>query len=235
MIAFQNISKTFGKLPVLQGVSLNIEKPGIYAILGPNGSGKTTLIKSFLGMVHPDGGDILWQGKSILKHWQYRENISYLPQIANFPKNVSVQELINFIKKLRGKTSEETPFISQFQLAPFLNKKLGYLSGGTKQKVNLLLAFMTDNPVVVLDEPTSGLDPAAMLILKRLLKAEKQKGKIILMTSHVMDFVQEISDEVVYLLEGKIHFRGTIGDLKKQTQVQTIEMAIAQLITQENA
>ncbi|MDT8414671.1 MAG: ABC transporter ATP-binding protein [Flavobacteriaceae bacterium] len=235
MISFQNISKSFGKLQVLQSVSLDIDAPGIYAILGPNGSGKTTLIKSFMGMVHPDAGDIIWQGKSVLKQWQYRDNISYLPQIANFPKNVSVGELIQFIKNLRQKPSDETPFISQFQLASFLNKKLGYLSGGTKQKVNLLLAFMTDNPVVVLDEPTSGLDPAAMQVLKQILKAEKEKGKTILMTSHVMDFVEEISDEVVYLLEGKIHFRGSVDVLKNQTQSQTIEMAIAKLIIQEHA
>src|SRR5210317_48824 len=103
MIEFNNIHKRFGKLTVLDGLNLEISKGGIFAILGPNGSGKTTLIKCLLGMVVPNAGAIEIEGKSVLKKWDYRNNLNYLPQIANFPPNLTLQELINMVKNLRPK------------------------------------------------------------------------------------------------------------------------------------
>src|SRR5680860_132460 len=231
MIEIQNLHKKFGKNQVLTGLDLNIEKGGIFAVLGPNGSGKTTLIKGILGMVVPNQGTISIDGNSIKNKWKYREGINYLPQIANFPGNLKVKELIRMIKDLRQKKSDEEKLIALFGLEPFLDKKLATLSGGTKQKVNIVLAFMFDNPLIILDEPTSGLDPMAMIRLKELIQKEKKKGKTILVTSHIMQFVEEIADEIVYLLEGKIYFKGSIAALKKQTGQTTVEHAIAAITT----
>ena len=136
MIEFKNSHKRFGKLTVLDGLDLDITKGGIFAILGPNGSGKTTLIKCLLGMVIPNKGEINFEGNTVLGKWNYRNNLNYLPQIANFPSNLSVIELINMVKNLRPKESKEKELIDLFGLNEFLNKKLGNLSGGTKQKVN---------------------------------------------------------------------------------------------------
>lgn len=231
MIQIQNLHKKFGKNQVLTGLDLNIERGGIFAVLGPNGSGKTTLIKGILGMVVPNQGTISIDGNSIKNKWKYREGINYLPQIANFPGNLKVKELIRMIKDLRQKKSDEEKLIALFGLEPFLDKKLATLSGGTKQKVNIVLAFMFDNPLIILDEPTSGLDPMAMIRLKELIQKEKKKGKTILVTSHIMQFVEEIADEIVYLLEGKIYFKGSIAALKKQTGQTTVEHAIAAITT----
>ncbi|HZJ18895.1 MAG TPA: ABC transporter ATP-binding protein [Pricia sp.] len=231
MIQIQNLHKKFGKNEVLIGLDLNIERGGIFAVLGPNGSGKTTLIKGILGMVVPNQGTISIDGNSIKNKWKYREGINYLPQIANFPGNLKVKELIRMIKDLRQKKSDEEKLIALFGLEPFLDKKLATLSGGTKQKVNIVLAFMFDNPLIILDEPTSGLDPMAMIRLKELIQKEKKKGKTILVTSHIMQFVEEIADEIVYLLEGKIYFKGSIAALKKQTGQTTVEHAIAAITT----
>lgn len=227
MITIQNLHKKFGKNEVLTGLDLSIDRGGIFAVLGPNGSGKTTLIKGILGMVVPNKGTISIEGNSIKNKWKYRQDINYLPQIANFPGNLKVKELIRMIKDLRQKPSDEEKLISLFGLEPFLDKKLATLSGGTKQKVNIVLSFMFDNPVIILDEPTSGLDPRAMIRLKELIGEEKKKGKTILVTSHIMQFVEEIADEIVYLLEGKIYFKGSIATLKKQTGQTTVEHAIA--------
>ena len=98
MIEFKDVHKKYGKLEVLKGVSFTIKDGGIFAILGPNGSGKTTSMKSFLGMVIPTKGDIFFNGKSIKNQWAYREQISYLPQIANFPSNLKVKELLAMSK-----------------------------------------------------------------------------------------------------------------------------------------
>jgi Cu-processing system ATP-binding protein len=235
MVSIQNLHKKFGKNQVLSGVDLEINEGGIFAVLGPNGSGKTTLIKSILGMVIPNKGKIEVLGSNIKKSSEYRHKIDYLPQIANFPSNLKVKELIKMIKDLRKPTSKEMDIIELFKHEPFLDKKLGNLSGGTKQKVNIVLAFMFDSPLIILDEPTSGLDPISLIRLKDLIQAEKAKGKTVLITSHIMSFVEEVSDEIVFLLEGQIYFKGSISDLKTKTKQQSFEHAIASILTDNHA
>jgi len=234
MIDITDLHKKFGKLTVLDGLDLEINKGGIFAILGPNGSGKTTLIKSILGMVIPNAGDIKIDGHSVLKQWDYRNQINYLPQIANFPANLSVNELIAMVKNLRPKEANDQDLIDLFGLELFLDKKLGNLSGGTKQKVNLVLTFMFDSNLIILDEPTTGLDPISLIHLKQIIQKEKEKGKTLLITTHIMSFVEEIADEIVFLLDGEIYFKGTVAQLKIQTEQTDLEHAIANLMTKEN-
>lgn len=233
MIAIKNLHKKYGKLHVLKGVDLDIENSGIIAVLGPNGSGKTTLIKSILGMVLPSKGDIFFDGKSIKNQWTYRNDIGYLPQIANFPNNLTVIELLRMMQDIKQRTSDPQPLIEMFRLQPHLHKKLGNLSGGTKQKVNIVITFMVDTPYLILDEPTSGLDPVSLLCLKELILNEKQKGKTILITSHILSLVEELSDTIIFLLEGNIFFKGTTAELLKKTQQTNFEQAIACLLTKE--
>lgn len=235
MIKISNLYKNFGRVEVLKGIDLNIKKGGIFAILGPNGSGKTTLIKSILGMVIPKSGQIQIDSKSVLKEWNYRDNINYLPQIANFPNNLSVEELVKMIKNLRNKPASDNELIKQFGLQAFMDKKLRNLSGGTRQKVNLVLTFMFDSEILILDEPTTGLDPVSLISLKKKIREEKEKGKTILITTHIMSFVEEIADEIVFLLDGNIHFKGTISKLKEETAQNNLEHAIANLLIKENA
>ncbi|SIS80832.1 Cu-processing system ATP-binding protein [Zobellia uliginosa] len=231
MIHIEGLHKKFGKNPVLSGLDLTINKEGVFAVLGPNGSGKTTLIKSILGMVVPDKGTISVQGEPIKKNWKYRKEIDYLPQIANFPGNLKVRELIRMIKDLRQSPSDEDRLIALFKLEPFLDKKLSTLSGGTKQKVNIVLAFMFDSPLLILDEPTTGLDPASLIHLKELIREQREMKKTILITSHIMQFVAEVSDVIVYLLEGNIYFKGSIEALKTKTGQTDLEHAIAAIAT----
>lgn len=234
MIKIEALHKKFGKNEVLKGINLDISGKGVFAILGPNGSGKTTLIKALLGMVIPDSGHLSVNGASIKKNWHYRDQIDYLPQIANFPANLKVAELIAMIKDLRNRPGSDADLLKLFGLSPFLNKKLSTLSGGTKQKVNLVLTLMFDSPIIILDEPTSGLDPIALINLKQLILQEKSKGKTILITSHIMNFVEEMADEIVFLLEGEVYFKGNLQDLKMQTNEPIFERAIAHLLKQEN-
>ncbi len=217
MIQINGLNKKFGKLTVLDKLELNIASGGIFAVLGPNGSGKTTLIKSILGMVIPDKGEIKIEGNSVLKQSAYRNKINYLPQIANFPANLTVNELIKMVKNLRPKEAHDKELIKLFALEPFLDKKLGNLSGGTKQKVNIVLTFMFESDLIILDEPTTGLDPISLIHLKEIIHHEKEKGKTILITTHIMSFVEEIADEIVFLLDGEIYFKGSSNELKQRT------------------
>jgi Cu-processing system ATP-binding protein len=234
MIEIKKLQKKFGKLTVLDGLDLAINQGGIFAVLGPNGSGKTTLIKCILGMVIPQFGEILFNGQSVLRRSDYRNEINYMPQIANFPENLSVIELIEMVKNLRPKLANEDDLISLFGLGPHLKKKLGNLSGGTKQKVNIVLAFMFDSDLIILDEPTTGLDPIALIHLKELIQKAKSEGKTILVTTHIMSLVDEIADEIVFLLDGKIYFKGSVPKLKEQTGESQLEHAIANLLRLQN-
>lgn len=234
MIIIKDLHKSFGKVTVFDGFNLSFPYGGIHTILGPNGSGKTTLIKSILGMVIPDQGSIEYDGKHIIGEWAYRKNISYMPQIAHFPQNIRVGELLKMIKDLRQGANNETELISNFRLEPFLDKKLGNLSGGTSQKVNVLITFMFDSPLIILDEPTTGLDPVALIHLKKLITWEKRRGKTILISTHIISFVEEISDQIVFLLDGTIYFQGTVNELKKHTEEGNLENAIANVLRKSN-
>ena len=230
MIEIEHLSKSFGKNEVIKDLSVTISKGRIAAILGPNGSGKTTLIKSILGLVVPDEGKISIEGEQVLKQWQYRKNIGYLPQIARFPEHLKVAELIKMVKNLRDLPGNDKELIELFGLEPFLNKQLGNLSGGTRQKVNIVLGFMFDSPVLILDEPTVGLDPIALIKLKELISSEKEKGKTILFTTHIMTLVEEIAEDIVFILEGKPFFSGKLEEIQAQRNERNLEKLIAGIL-----
>lgn len=230
MIEVQDLCKKFGKLSVLNGVSFSIDQGGIFAVLGPNGSGKTTILKTILGIVRPDSGRVELDSKSVLDRWEYRNDIAYLPQIARFPDNLTVSELMKMIADIRNGPGRQQALIKRFGLETFMDKKLGDLSGGTRQKVNIVLAFMFDTRICILDEPTAGLDPVALLELKQLLTEEKDKGKTILITTHIMSLVEELAQEIIFLLEGEVRFRGTLDMLREQTGEKDMEHAIASML-----
>ena len=226
MIAFKNLHKSFGKLTVLDGLDLTIKKGGIVAILGPNGSGKTTLIKCLLGMVIPNKGEITYNDESVLKKWDYRNNLNYLPQIANFPPNLTVIELINMVKNLRPKQSNEDELIKLFGLKNFLSKKLGNLSGGTKQKVNIVLTFMFDSDLIILDEPTTGLHFHDIDKLIIAFNALILQGHSILVIEHNTE-VLKCADHIIDLGPeggengGHILFEGTPEQLIRKKNNET--------------
>lgn len=234
MIAVENLEKSFGRQEVLRGIDLHINPGRITAVLGPNGSGKTTLIKSILGLVRPDSGRIDFSGQPVRDQWRYRESIGYLPQIARFPENLTVSEVIGLVAGLRKGTPEPEALLRLFRVEDTVNRQLRNLSGGTRQKVNLVLALMYDCPVYILDEPTSGLDPVALIRLKELIRNLRDKGKTILITTHIMNLVEEICDELAFLLEGRIYFRGTPAELMELHTGHNLEASIAGILTKHN-
>lgn len=229
MLEIRGLKKSFGKQHALRGIDLSITKGNIIAVLGPNASGKTTLIKSVLGLVIPDGGEIVLDGEAIAGKDAYRSKISYLPQIAQFPENLRGMELVAMLKSIRITGTREHDLIEALQLRYSLQRPLRTLSGGTKQKINVLLALMFDAPLLILDEPTNGLDPAALIRLKEIIASEKQRGKTIILTTHSMGLVEELADEIVFLLEGKVHFHGSVAQLCSEQSESRVEYAIAKL------
>lgn len=235
MIAIKNINKKFGKLEVLKNITVDFQKGECIALIGPNGCGKTTLIKSILGMVLPDNGEITFNGKSIVKEFQYRENIGYMPQIGRYPDNMTIGQIVDMIKNIRntnGQLDEE--LLKAFQLEKMSAKQMRTLSGGTTQKVSATLAFLFNPDVLILDEPTAGLDPLASEILKEKIIREKEKGKLILITSHLLSELDDMITQIIFMQEGKIHFHKTIADLLESTAEVKISKAIAKILKEQD-
>lgn len=231
MIIATNVHKQFGKLQVLKNISVTCNKGECIALIGPNGSGKTTLIKSILGMVIPDSGFITFNGMNILHDWNYRSHIGYMPQIGRYPDNMSIGQLINMMKDIRNHVgSFDEELIYSFELEKLYDKKMRTLSGGTRQKVSACLAFLFNPDVLILDEPTAGLDPVATEILKEKIIAEKEKGKVILITSHILSELDEMITQVIFMQDGQLVFHKNMIDLQQETGEQRLSKAIAQIM-----
>jgi len=228
MIRLENIQKKFKKLQALDNISVQFQKGQVISLIGPNGSGKTTLIKSLLGLVKPDSGKIFFNNQSIEENIAYRRHIGYMPQIGRYPDNMKMGQLFTMMKNLRGpdvKLDEE--LYHSFKLDTMLDKNMKGLSGGTCQKVSAALAFLFDADVLILDEPTAGLDPLSSEILKEKIIAEKEKGKLILITSHILTDLEELTTDVIYIQDGSIVFYKPIAALYKLTGEEKLSKAIA--------
>lgn len=231
MIEIQNLSKRFGKLQVLHDVSLKLNKGECVALIGPNGCGKTTLIKSILGMVVPDSGTILFNQKNIHKDVTYRNQIGYMPQIGRYPENMSIGQVIHMIKNIRkSETAEDNELMHTYQIESLSAKKMRTLSGGTTQKVSATIAFMFNPDVLILDEPTAGLDPIAAELLKEKIIKEKEKGKLIIITSHLLSELDDLVTHLIFMQEGQVRFHKDTQKIKAETGQTTLSKAITHIL-----
>jgi Cu-processing system ATP-binding protein len=231
MISIRNVCKQFGKLKVLNSVSAELSDGECIALIGPNGCGKTTLIKSILGMVMPNSGDITIKGKSIRNEFRYRNDIGYMPQIGKYPENMTIGQVITMIMNIRNNQEAlDEELLEAYQLKKLYNKKMHTLSGGTTQKVSATLAFLFNPSVLILDEPTAGLDPLASEILKNKILKEREKGKLILITSHLLSELDELVSEIIFMQEGNILLHKNALQLQSETNTTTIAKAITQLL-----
>jgi len=231
MIEIKNITKQFGKLTALNGLSLTLNKGECIALIGPNGCGKTTLIKSILGMVLPDKGDIFFEGKNIKNDNEYRRHIGYMPQIGRYPENMTIGQVIDMIKGIRHAHEVlDNSLYEQFQIGNMLDKKMRTLSGGTTQKVSATLAFLFQPKVLILDEPTAGLDPIASEVLKTKILEAREKGCLVLITSHLLSELEDIVSQVIFMQEGNLVLHKDTDDLKVATGQDTIARSIVHLL-----
>lgn len=236
MIEIVNLKKSFGRLDVLNGVDLSVSAGRITGIVGPNGAGKSTLLKSLLGLIRPNEGEIRIDGRVVGDDESYRARVGYMPQMGRFPENLSARELFETMRGLRGADVPiDDELVASFGLAEHLDKPLRNLSGGTRQKVNACLALLFRPSLVILDEPTAGLDPRSSATLKDKLHALRAAGVTIVVASHIMSELEELCDDVVVLLDGRIYYAGPVADLRSVTRQVNLERAIATLMIREVA
>lgn len=232
MICIEHINKRFRRLQALDDISANFSDGQVISLIGPNGSGKTTLIKSILGMVKPDSGKIFVKDQPVNGDPAYRNDIGYMPQIGRYPDNMKVGQLFEMMKKIRNVNGEETDndLVLQFNIPAIYEKPMRTLSGGTRQKVSAALAFLFNPSILILDEPTAGLDPLSSEILKEKIIAEKKKNKLVLITSHVLSDLEELTTHIMYLQEGKMQFLKDLETLQEETGEIKLSKAIAKVM-----
>ena len=236
MIEITKLTKRFGANEVLRGVDLRIERGRVTGIVGPNGAGKTTLLKLLLGLSHPTSGELRIDGKLVGDDESYRARIGYMPQIARFPENLTASELFAMLRDLRGDSGDlDEEMLNRFELAPHLDKPLRVLSGGTRQKVNACLALLFRPALLMLDEPTAGLDPLSSATLKDKIAALRGDGVTVVVASHIMSELEELCDDVAFLLDGVVRYVGPVSQLTAMTRQANLERAIAALMIREVA
>ena len=234
MIQIKNLIKNFGKFRALNDINLNFSEGQSIALIGPNGCGKTTLIKSILGLNVIEKGSIVVDGKNVRDDFQYREHIGYMPQIGRYPENMTIGQTIKMIQDIRKypKDQIDTELLEAFELEKMYHKKMSTLSGGTTQKVSAVLAFMFNPKIIILNKPTAGLDPLASEILKNKIIKEKDKGKLIIITSHLLSELDEIITQIVFMNEGRILVHQPVEELQQTTGKEKISDAIVSILKQ---
>jgi Cu-processing system ATP-binding protein len=230
MIQLKGIRKRFGAVHVLDGIDLDLRAGRVTAIVGPTGAGKTPLIKSLLGLTRPDSGVVSIDGTTTDREGTYRAAIGYMPQIARYPDNLTGADLFAMMADLRRMRARDVELVESLGLSDHLDKPLRVLSGGTRQKINAALAFLFAPRILILDEPTAGLDPASSAVLKDKILAERALGRTFIVTSHVMSELEEVSDDIALLVEGRIRFSGPVADLKRLTRQLNLERAVARFM-----
>lgn len=234
MIEVRGLQKRFGPLDVLAGVDLAVTPGRITALVGPNGCGKTTLVKIVLGLTHADAGRVTIDGRALDGDWRYRERIGYMPQLPRFPENLTGRDVLALIDDLRAPGGRrDRTLLDGLALEAQLDKPLRTLSVGNRQRINAALAFLYDPDVLILDEPTAGLDPTAAGLLKDHVRRARARGRTVIVTSHVMAELEELADDVAFLLDGRIRFRGTLDELRTHTGEARLERAVARLMDSE--
>lgn len=236
MITIAQLSKSFTKnTKVLSDIELTFEAGRVTALLGPNGAGKTTLLKSILGLVHPDSGEIRFSGEIMKDDEGIKSKIGYMSQTPRFPENMKVREVIDVITKLRKQCKHiNMNLFHDLGLDAEKNKKMLALSGGNKQKVSAALTFMYNPEYIFLDEPTNGLDPLSSSRLKEEIIYQADKGKTVVLTSHILSEVQMMASHIVYLVAGKVVINESLESLLKRTGEMHLELAIASILKKEN-
>jgi ABC-2 type transport system ATP-binding protein len=216
-INVNNICKTFGDKKVLEGISLSCESGKALGLLGRNGAGKTTTIRIIMGIFPPDSGEILLDGKPIDRN---KLKIGYLPEERGlYPKKIIIEQLV-YLGELRGLKASEAKksaraLMERLQMSEYENKRLDTLSKGNQQKIQLIATLTCDPDIVILDEPFSGLDPVNAMLLKDTVKELIAKGKVVIFSSHQMNYVEEFCNDIAIINNGKIVRDGEIAKIKK--------------------
>lgn len=228
MITIKDLRKSYGKNEVLKGINLTINEGDIYAFVGSNGAGKTTTIKSMLGILPFDSGDVLYDDLSIKTDGlKIKEELAYIPDNPDIYEHLTGLEYLNFIadmyetsEKYRNEKIRE--YAKELEIDTKLNDKIGSYSHGMKQKIVIISALIHNPKVIIMDEPFVGLDPISTHTLKEIMKKLTKEGKIIFFSTHVLDVAEKLCNKIAIIKNGKIIAEGSMKELTKNSSLEDI-------------
>lgn len=226
MIQIEHLRKLFGEFTAVDDISINVHRGEVFALLGPNGSGKTTTLKSIVGLTIPTAGRILVSGLDIREHPRAtRQLLSYLPQRVVFPENQTAREVLAFYCRLRKLPSWRVDeALAKSRLVDSSDRLVAGFSGGMIQRLGLAVTELPDAPVVLLDEPTANLDPHGVKRFREFILRQKEMGKTIIFSTHLLAEVEQLADRVGIFVGGKIVAEESVENLRRIYQATgTIE------------
>ncbi len=214
----RNLSKSFDSLKAVDDVSFSVPEGSVFGLIGRNGAGKTTTIRMMMSIYLPDAGEVVLRGSKIGQ--EFKDKVGYLPEERGLYKKMKVIETLLFFAELKGKTGRDiqmkaNEYLDRFELTDRKNSKLEDLSKGNQQKVQFITTVLHDPEFIILDEPFSGLDPINTNLLKEIILELKAKGKVIIFSTHLMDFAERMCDHIAMIDEGKIILHGNLEEIKK--------------------
>lgn len=240
MLEVRSLTKYYGALPALRDVSF-VARPGhILGYLGPNGSGKSTTVRMLVGLMEPSAGQVLWQGKSIFDNLpEYRHRLGYVPEEPFLYTHLTAPEYLRLVGGLRGLDDRVLNrkierFLDLLGLADDQYSTLAAFSKGMRQKVQIASALLHNPDLIILDEPFSGLDVGAALMLRSVVKSLADEGRTVLMSSHVIEVVEQLCTDVVILSEGRVVAHDRVDRLRGLQQDQSLEHVFVKLAVRED-
>lgn len=218
-IVLRNVTKQFGGLLAVRNLTFEVPEGSIFGLLGPNGAGKTTTIRMIVNIIAPDSGEVLVLDHRVTRHFQRR--IGYLPEERGLYNKRKIRDQLIFFGRLKGLTREEAgrrvdDWLDRFELSQYKKMTPGELSKGMRHKVQFIAAAIHDPDVLILDEPFSGLDPVSVSLLKGVILELKQRGRTIIFSTHQMEQVEQMCDEVCLINRGTKVLAGTLYEIKQR-------------------
>ena len=215
-LVVQNVKKSYGDKTVVNNVSFEMNKPGVFGLLGTNGAGKTTTIRMILGIIKKDSGEINWNGKKVERK---NVNFGYLPEERGIYPKVKIKEQLMYFARLKGMKNEDAQeeikkWADKLKVSEYLEMPAEKLSKGNQQKIQFIASILHSPELIILDEPFSGLDPVNTELLKNVIIELVKDGKYIIMSSHQMSSIEEFCTEVLILNRGKTVLQGNLNEIK---------------------
>lgn len=223
----KNLAKTFGKIRAVDDASFSVPEGSIFGLIGRNGAGKTTTIRMIMDIYKPDSGEVIFEG--LKDNIDFRSVVGYLPEERGLYKKMKVWDTLMFFAEVKGKTGKAVvrkanEYLERFDLIDRKNSKLEDLSKGNQQKIQFIITVLHDPDFLMLDEPFAGLDPINTDILKEIILEKKREGKVIIFSTHLMDFAERLCDHLAMIHEGKIILNGSLRDIKNQFAQRNISL-----------
>lgn len=227
VLQITNLTKQFKKIKAVDNISFNVQQGDIYGFLGPNGAGKTTSIRMIMGIIKPDNGSIKLNASDI--NTINRKNLGYLPEDRGLYQKQNLSEILDYFGCLKGLDKKEANnranlWLERFNLDDQKRRKVEELSKGNQQKIQFIIALLHDPQLIILDEPFTGLDPVNQILLKEVIKEKQREGKTIIFSTHQMEQVERLCNNICLINKGHILLEGPLSEIRKSHSEDAIEL-----------